>query len=450
MSGHERRAHILVVVEALPHPLDVRVIAEVEAFRAAGYEVTVIGPADPGFEALDVTIDGVRVLRFRRPPTTGTALGYLREYGRAFPALARLAVDAHRERPVDVVFVCPPPDALAAVALAIRRAGARIVIDQREISPELFAAKFGRGRALGPALGMLLRQTERLALRHADAVVTVSAACAELLRDRDGVAEDRVFLVGNGPDPRRIFPVEPRAELRRGRDHLVLWLGAMSRQEGLEHLIEAADHLVNGLGRADVSFALVGPGDVHAPLREHVRRLGLEDVVAIEGLVGDDLVRAYMSTADVCVGVDARNDMNDRAAMRKVLEYMATGRPVVQFPLAEMRRLCGDATLYARDGDPRDLADRIAWLLDRPQERARLGAAARERVTDGLMWPDQVPALLAAIGTALDGRRPEDRRRGPRRAGRGSHAGANRRRSRPRARASRRRAPGRSGAHEGG
>ena len=58
-----------------------------------------------------------------------------------------------------------------------------------------------------------------------------------------------------------------------------------------------------------------------------------------------------MSTADVCVGVDERNAMNDRAAMRKVLEYLALGKAVVQFPLAEMQRLCGDATVYARNGD---------------------------------------------------------------------------------------------------
>jgi glycosyltransferase involved in cell wall biosynthesis len=93
--------------------------------------------------------------------------------------------------------------------------------------------------------------------------------------------------------------------------------------------------------------------------------------------------------------------MNDRAAMRKVLEYLALGKPVVQFPLAEMRRLCGDATVYARDGDAADLAECICGLLDDEAGRAELGAAARRRALDGLMWPQQVPALHAAVECAL-------------------------------------------------
>ena len=181
----------------------------------------------------------------------------------------------------------------------------------------------------------------------------------------------------------------------------MLWLGIMSGQEGLDHLVDAAEHVVHARHRDDVHFAIVGPGDVREPLQRRVEALGLGDRVELPGMVDDALVRAYVSTADVCVGVDERNAMNDRAAMRKVLEYLALGKPVVQFPLAEMRRLCGDASVYARDGDAADLAERICGLLDDEAARLRLGAAARRRALDGLMWPQQVPALQAAVECAL-------------------------------------------------
>ena len=142
------------------------------------------------------------------------------------------------------------------------------MFDLREISPELFEAKFGRR---GP-LHRLLLASERFALRRADAVITVSEPCAEIARTRGGVPAGRIFHVGNGPDPERIFPVAPRDELRGGHEHLVLWLGCMSSQEGLSRLVEAADHLVNDDGRTDVQFALVGPGDVHDELRREVAR----------------------------------------------------------------------------------------------------------------------------------------------------------------------------------
>jgi glycosyltransferase involved in cell wall biosynthesis len=113
------------------------------------------------------------------------------------------------------------------------------------------------------------------------------------------------------------------------------------------------------------------------------------------------MVRAYLSTADICVGVDECLGMNDLTVMQKIVEYMAVGRPVVQFPLAEMRRICGDSSVYARNADPRDLGDKILELIDDPERRRRLGEDARARAQDGLMWPQQEPALRAAVSTAL-------------------------------------------------
>jgi glycosyltransferase involved in cell wall biosynthesis len=388
--------HVLVLMEGLPYPLDPRVRAQVSVLRSAGFDVTVACPTGHGHDELDLTLDGVRVRRFPAPPAGSGAVGYMREYAVAFLRLSALVRAVRRERTVDVVLVCTPPDFLVALARPLARRGAKVVFDYREISPELFEAKFGRR---GPAHRALVL-AERYAFRHADAVTTVSEACAELARTRGGADPARVFLVGNGPDPARVYALPERPELRRGRRHLVLWLGVMSAQEGLEHLVAAADQVVNRHRREDVHFALVGPGDARRTLERDIADRGLAGHVELTGLVGDDLVRAYMSTADVCVAVDEPNAMNDRAAMRKVLEYLALGRAVVQFPLAEMRRLCGDATVYARSGDAADLADRICELLDDDDRRRQLGEAARRRVWSGHMWPQQAPLLLQAVAAA--------------------------------------------------
>jgi glycosyltransferase involved in cell wall biosynthesis len=388
--------HALVLLEALPYRLDPRVRAQAAALHDAGWDVTVAGPDAPG-DPRDEVVDGIRLRRFRTPRGGRGIAGYVREYGLAYVRLRALARAVARERPVDLVLVCTPPDFLVAIARPLRRRGAAVVFDLREISPELLEAKFGRRLVLR----RLLLLAERYAFRHADAVLTVSDACAELARGRGGVEPARVFLVGNGPDPARIHPVAPRPELRRGRSHLVLWLGRMSAQERLEYLVDTAEDVVRRQGRADVHFAVVGDGDARAALERTVLERGLGNFVELTGPVDDELVRAYISTADVCVGVDERNAMNDRAAMRKILEYLALGKAVVQFPLAEMRRMCGDACAYARDGDASDLATQVCVLLDDGERRRRLGEAARRCAWDGLMWPQQVPALLGAVDAAL-------------------------------------------------
>ncbi len=390
--------HVLILFEGSPYPLDTRLRAQVATLLEAGYEVTLISPTGKGYDMLDEQMDGVRVRRFKPAPEGQGPFGYLREYAVALVRIARLARRVHREHPVDIVFISNPPDLLVLSALPVARAGARVVYDARELSPELFEAKFQR-RGL---LHRLLIMAERLAIRHTDVVVAVSEPFMDVLHARAGIPRDRTFLVTNAPDPDRIYPVEPRPDLRRGRDYLVLWLGVMSHQEGLERLIEAADEVVNLANRRDITFALVGPGDVHDRLREEVRRRHLDDVVFVLDAVDDEMVRAYLSTADICVNVDECVGMNDLTVMRKVVEYMAAGRPVVQFPLKEMRRICGDSAVYARNADSRDLAEKIQALIDDPARRERLGTEARERAHDGLMWPQQAPVLLEALSTALD------------------------------------------------
>jgi glycosyltransferase involved in cell wall biosynthesis len=389
--------HLLVLLEPLPHPFDVRVRAQVKAFTAAGWAVTVVCPTGYGLEARAETVDGVRIRRFKAPGGGSGALGYAREYGISMLQMARLTRAVARERPVDAVMVCNPPDALVALALPLARRGAGVLFDYREISPELFEAKFRRRGLIHRALVA----TERFAFRYVDTVIAVSEPFAELARTRGGVPADHVFLVGNGADPERVYPVPARPELRHGRGHLVVWLGSMSSQENLGLLVDAAEHVVRRHGRDDIQFAIVGHGDAEQPLRQEVARRNLGGWVELAGSVGDDLMRAYICTADVCVNVDERNAMSDRTAMRKVLEYMALGRPIVQFPLAEMRRICGDTTVYARDGDAADLADRVCELIDDEERRRTLGEAARRRVEAGLTWPQQVPALLAAADLAV-------------------------------------------------
>jgi glycosyltransferase involved in cell wall biosynthesis len=394
--------HVVVALEALPYPMDVRVRAQVRAMVEAGHAVTVVCPTGHGHYLREESLRGVRILRFAAPAAGRGIVGYAWEFGASLLRMARLLRALQRETRIDVLVVCNPPDLAVGLKWVLARPRPPVVFDFREISPELFDAKFaGAPRPVAALLRALLLSGERLAFHGADVVTTVSDPFRRVAIERGGMEPKRVFLVGNGPEAGRVFPVPPRPELRRGRERLVLWLGSMSRQEGLQRLVQAADELVNVRGRHDVAFAVVGPGDVHDELRQEIRVRGLEHVVRVAGAVDDEHVREYMATADVCIGVDESNPMNDRAAMRKIFEYMAAGRPVVQFPLAEMRRLCGDTTAYAANADVRDLARVIDELLADDETRRRLGRAARRRVQDGLMWEDQAPALVAALETAL-------------------------------------------------
>jgi glycosyltransferase involved in cell wall biosynthesis len=90
------------------------------------------------------------------------------------------------------------------------------------------------------------------------------------------------------------------------------------------------------------------------------------------------------------------NEMNDISTMNKVMEYMALGKPIVQFDLAEARFSAQRASVYARRNDVFDLAMKIAELLDDPARRAAMGAFGRRRVEHELEWRYEAPKLIAA------------------------------------------------------
>jgi glycosyltransferase involved in cell wall biosynthesis len=132
--------------------------------------------------------------------------------------------------------------------------------------------------------------------------------------------------------------------------------------------------------------------------------MGLEDTVEFTGRISDQDLIEILSTADVCVNPDRPSEMNDISTMIKIMEYMALGKPIVQFDLKEGRFSAQDASLYAsKQVGARDFAEKIIWLLDRPEERRKMGEFGRKRIEEELAWRYSVPKLLAAYQEALRG-----------------------------------------------
>jgi glycosyltransferase involved in cell wall biosynthesis len=80
--------------------------------------------------------------------------------------------------------------------------------------------------------------------------------------------------------------------------------------------------------------------------------------------------------------------------MLKLMDYMALGRPVVAFDLAEHRVTAGDAAVYVEPGDDLALARAVVELMRDPARRRELGVRGRERVEKELAWTHSVPHLL--------------------------------------------------------
>jgi glycosyltransferase involved in cell wall biosynthesis len=392
-SERGRGRRVLIIVENLPVPFDRRVWQEATALARHGYGVSIICPTGKGFEARTEVLDGINIYRHPLPLDARGALGYLLEYSAALFWQFVLAWRVLFRHGFDVIHACNPPDNIFLVGgffkLLLRK---KFLFDHHDINPELYEAKFGRRDFFYKV--MLL--WERWTFRTADVSIATNESYRRIAIERGGMNPDRVFVVRSGPSLERLKIVPPVAALKQGRRFLVGYVGVMGQQEGLHYLLEAARIIVHDKGRDDVHFGLVGGGPELDNLRRMADTLGVAGHVTFTGRVPDKDLLEMLNTADVCVNSDEFNPMNDKSTMNKIMEYMALGKPIVQFDLFEGRFSAQEASLYAKPNDAADMAERIVQLLDDPEQRARMGAFGRARVERDLAWPHEEPKLLAA------------------------------------------------------
>ncbi len=250
-------------------------------------------------------------------------------------------------------------------------AGVPVVSAIHNLHSRMYPAEF---RWPAASLGRLLdRLTGPLAAR----VVAVSSGVRDDLC-RHGWTDDRVVVIHNGFDTDCCANIGSRAAVRRawgcGPDDIVVGTVALLKpQKGIRHLVAAARLVAEA--RPHVRFVQMGDGPLRRDARRWVDAAGLADRFLLMGQVREPL--ALLPALDVFVLASLWEGLPVA-----LFEAMATGLPCVG------TRVSGTEEVIRHDrngrlvpaGDPRALAAELIALIDDPALRARLGAAARDRL----------------------------------------------------------------------
>jgi glycosyltransferase involved in cell wall biosynthesis len=382
-----RQRHVAVVVENLPAYADTRLRKQLRDLLSDDYRVSVITQAGPENEPYR-ELENLTLLEYPPPAEPHGPIGHVREYAASFVWAAVRLGQLRRQGPIDILQVCQPPDVYFPLCKVIGWLGAKVVIDQRDLMPELFAARYPNApRAMTPVLHWLERRTQR----SADHSIGVN----DYLRDRmmaAGAKPDRVSIVRNGPVLSRVDRAAPDRSWRR-HAHLACWIGKMGRQDRVDLVVRVAEHVIRDLGRDDIGFVLLGDGECLDEMRELVRELDLEPWVSIPGWLSEAEVFGCLAAADV--GIDT--SLQSEVSPVKAMEYMAFGLPVISFDLLETRRTVGSAGVFVPPGDVATFGDQLIKLADDGDLQHDLGRAGRERVETELAWERQAELYLGVL-----------------------------------------------------
>jgi glycosyltransferase involved in cell wall biosynthesis len=396
-------------------PSDPRVRNEAALLRDQGYEVTVICLKRKNEKTTEV-VNGIRVYRFpelelfkKAPAEHQTVLqrqftklkavvGYISEYAYFTGACLLFSMYVAMRHGVDVIHAHNPPDTLFLVGLPFKVLGKKFVFDHHDLAPELYQSRYQtKGNVV--LWGLLL--AEKCSLKLADITIATNESYKEIHVKRGGRRPEKCFVVRNGPGSDRMEMVEPAERLRRMGKSILCYVGCLNPQDGVDYLLRALACLTYGMKRTDYYCVIMGSGDSLDDLRKLNRELGLESQVELTGYIPDADLRANLAAADICLDPDPSSPLNDVSTWIKIMEYMASGKPIVSFDLKETRYSAQDAAIYVAPNSERDFAAAIAQLMDDEPLRERMGSFGRTRVEQTLQWSCVGQNLVTAYRALL-------------------------------------------------
>ena len=242
----------------------------------------------------------------------------------------------------------------------------------------------------------------------ADASVVVSKAVADCLPER---TRSRVTIIYNGVDPVLLSPGPAQPDVRRdlGADPtgpIVLSIGRLDPQKGVDHLIRAVAALPGDLARTQL--AIVGSGDPDGRHVSQLRALGAELLGTRVRFLGPRQdIAALLRSADVFAQASLREGLP-----LAVLEAQACATPVVAYPAAGTSELVrdGETGLLARQDDFVHLSGCIGRVLTDAGLRGRLARAGRDQVVARFTLNEQVDHQVRILDDLVAGHRRNSRR----------------------------------------
>jgi glycosyltransferase involved in cell wall biosynthesis len=246
-----------------------------------------------------------------------------------------------------------------------------------------------------------IKEQEIAALHLSDAIICPSNVTRDYLASL-GLDRKRVSVIPNGVSPSDFSPSPLPA--REGRVPVLLYIGTLADWQGLDVVIKALPRI---LEKQPVQLRLVGRGRSRQRklLAKQIRKLDLEENVIVQPAIPHHEVPAVIAESDICLAPLGLNDRNvtQGACPIKVLEYMASSRPLIASNMPIVRELVRedvDALLFSPN-DPEDLARQVLTLLGDYDLSKRLADSATERALTKFTWREAQKKLIKVYNKLL-------------------------------------------------
>lgn len=247
------------------------------------------------------------------------------------------------------------------------------------------------------------KQVQRVAYSLAHHIVGNSNAVREKLIG-DGVAAEKVSVIYNGLDVRRLATTLSRAEslsllgLPEGRRFVTIVANMRHDVKDYPMFLRSARQVSDAV--PDAAFLLAGEGELSDSLRAMASVLGISDSTFFLGRC--ETIAELLAVSEICVLSSKAEGFSN-----SILEYMAAARPVVVTEVGGAREVVaeGETGYLVPSGDEALMAERLIALLQDPDRARAMGAKGKREVEEKFSCAAQL-SRTESLYDQLLGRRP--------------------------------------------
>ena len=371
---------------------DKAVVREAEALVSSGYSVDVLTLRAPNVsgvsnQARSEVINDVRYVRLPLTKHRGSAITYALDWALWFlVCFAWFTKESFRQR-FSYVQIDTLPDHQVFAALVPKLTGSRIGLFLKEPTEELYGALWGSAR-VAAVMGWLANRS----IDFADLAFCVTEEHRATYVQR-GVDPDKLTVILNSMPP---FPKAARQRPATDGQFVVVCHGTIEERWGHNTIIDAA--LIALPSLPGLRVHLPGRGSGVDLLAARIERMGLTDVVLLDGWLSDDDLAQLLADSDAGVVAQVASPYSHLVHTTKMYDYMEAAVPVIATRLGATEALFPDEISFVDSENAAQMAHAFVQLASDPERRERLASAALGRMAD-LGWKSQMDAMVGAIGT---------------------------------------------------
>jgi glycosyltransferase involved in cell wall biosynthesis len=254
---------------------------------------------------------------------------------------------------------------------------------------KIFYASIRKKTATAILTGISFRLMERLLPFLADSVSVSSEALRALALQR-GANEKNIFSAPVGADLQQFCPDRSLDEVRKKHNVngalLVLYHGQLHSCQYVRLFLKAIRLISKTQDGNHLRFMIMGGGSELMSLKMFAQELGIGGKVVFTGFVPHMDISRYIAAADICVAPFDDNEVTRCKSPLKIVEYMASGKPVVASDVGEVRNMLEGAGLLVEPGKSEAIVHGILELAGDKMLRKTMAAAARQRAETKYRW----------------------------------------------------------------